>query len=202
MAASSRLLQLPAELRNAIYELAFTTKHDLDEKVDLLAAKPPDGKALLATCRQVYNEACELYKTKYREFWTTSSFVVTVNGVPVRNQVASPKTADIENISTLEVVLGSFGHSDIRQRFNIYTLVDKRGGWCVDGRDYIWAGYGAGGRLVCRRAFTKEELSYLCSQAARKLSFSKRLWDTFGVPEAVSETDKEYRPAIKGARDA
>ena len=42
------------EIRNHIYELALTTS-DPDTEVNLLEAEPP-SKALLLTCRQVYDE--------------------------------------------------------------------------------------------------------------------------------------------------
>ena len=49
---------LPAERRNEIYEIAFITNTDSKDgaTTDLRSTKPP-SKALLLTCRQIYNEA-------------------------------------------------------------------------------------------------------------------------------------------------
>ncbi|KAK4628634.1 uncharacterized protein CLAFUR5_04634 [Fulvia fulva] len=85
-ATRCRLLQLPAELRNTIYELAFTPDHHEDEDVDLFEAKPPTN-ALLTACSQTYNEAAQIYKEAYRKYWTTTPFRITsVQGRTGENQ--------------------------------------------------------------------------------------------------------------------
>ena len=59
---SSPLLKLAAELRNTIYELAFTPDHDDDSiGVELVEATGP-SKALLLTCREIYDEARGIHK--------------------------------------------------------------------------------------------------------------------------------------------
>ena len=70
LAKGSHLLKLPAELRNHIYELAFTTDHydeegeEEEEVMDVFAAPAP-GKALLLVCHQIHNEANLMYKASY-----------------------------------------------------------------------------------------------------------------------------------------
>lgn len=68
------LLDLPAEIRNCIFELSFTPDWPAD---DLFKACPPSN-ALITTCRQVYQEARGLYRTGYRAYWTTTQFSVTM----------------------------------------------------------------------------------------------------------------------------
>ena len=76
----STLLTLPAELRNYIWELAFTPNssgspwfgHD---DVNLLDARAPD-KALLLTCRQTYNEARGMYILARTQFWQGTRFFI------------------------------------------------------------------------------------------------------------------------------
>ncbi|KAK5121255.1 hypothetical protein LTR85_005421 [Meristemomyces frigidus] len=96
-----RLLSLPAELRNWIYELTFTTP-DTDE-VDLLNTSPP-SKCLLTTCRQIGAEATALYKSAFRHYWKTSHFVVNGNRTELASHASAVKFLeehDVENISTL-----------------------------------------------------------------------------------------------------
>ncbi|KAK1824034.1 hypothetical protein LTR12_001567 [Friedmanniomyces endolithicus] len=67
---------LPAELRNYIYELAFDGNSE--ESIALLSAAPP-SKAMVLTCRQAYNEAAAIHRFAYRRFWTTNRFELKVN---------------------------------------------------------------------------------------------------------------------------
>ncbi|KAK4950985.1 hypothetical protein LTR10_010978 [Elasticomyces elasticus] len=71
----SKLLALPAEMRNEIMELAFTHNQT---PVDLLTATPP-SKSILLTCRTIYDEARGLHKEAYRRFWTESTFRIRMN---------------------------------------------------------------------------------------------------------------------------
>ncbi|KAK3617668.1 hypothetical protein LTR56_025135 [Elasticomyces elasticus] len=67
---TSPLLELPPELRNNIYELAFATTAG---PVNLFDASPPN-KALLVVCTQIRNEAASLFKWGY---WRTTTFHCT-----------------------------------------------------------------------------------------------------------------------------
>ncbi|KAK4895327.1 hypothetical protein LTR27_006670 [Elasticomyces elasticus] len=71
-----RLFTLPAELRNEIYELAFTM--ELDKQIELFSAVPPSN-SLILTCRQVCDEAAGIYRQAYRAFWTMGHFMLTVS---------------------------------------------------------------------------------------------------------------------------
>ena len=74
----SPLLTLPPELRNSIWEMAFTSNsmgspvcHHAN--VDLLDAQGPD-KALLLTCRQTYKESRGMYALARSRFWQETRF--------------------------------------------------------------------------------------------------------------------------------
>lgn len=67
-----RLLTLPPELRNSIWELAFTSP----PSVDVLDTSPP-SKSLLLACRQIYAEAKCLYNTQFRLYWSTTLFTIS-----------------------------------------------------------------------------------------------------------------------------
>lgn len=66
--SSSRLLDLPAELRNNIYELTFERKFR-EQPVGLLWAEPPSS-ALLMCCRQTYHEAKDFFIEASQHYWT------------------------------------------------------------------------------------------------------------------------------------
>lgn len=63
------LQKIPAELRNAVYDLVFnTTPHQHSHtKVDLLRAQPPEH-TLLLVCRQIHDEARQIYDLASRNF--------------------------------------------------------------------------------------------------------------------------------------
>lgn len=69
------LLKLPAELRNRIYDLAFT---DRGQTIELFSAAPP-SRALLRTCRQIYEEAASIYTAALLDpgFWSGKHFHAT-----------------------------------------------------------------------------------------------------------------------------
>lgn len=77
-----RLFALPPEIRNYIFQLSFTT--DLSV-VDLFKTSPPSN-GLMMTSRQAYREARGFYRTKYREYWSTTRFTITIErDQPSRN---------------------------------------------------------------------------------------------------------------------
>ncbi|KAK4890141.1 hypothetical protein LTR27_011133 [Elasticomyces elasticus] len=67
-----RFLQLPPELRNAVYELVFDFQ---PSHVDLLEASPP-SKAFLQACHQTYAEAKVFYNIQFRRYWSETDFAI------------------------------------------------------------------------------------------------------------------------------
>lgn len=103
--SQSRLLSLPAELRNDTYEYAFTTGPDPDdEPVNLVRASGP-SKALLFACGQTHDEARELYETAHQEYWSKTRFFI--DG---RHQGCAP--AEIEALN--ETDIGKITELEIR----------------------------------------------------------------------------------------
>jgi hypothetical protein len=72
--STSRLLALPAELRNTIYEFTFAPS-DKGSDQDFFHPSPPT-KSLILTCRQIHNAAVSLYCKAYRAYWNDSNFVI------------------------------------------------------------------------------------------------------------------------------
>ncbi|SMQ52822.1 unnamed protein product [Zymoseptoria tritici ST99CH_3D7] len=70
---TGRLLALPPELRNAIWQLSFANDHEEDDVVDIQTHKSPT-KDLLCTNRQVYHEAKGIHQLAHTTYWRTTRF--------------------------------------------------------------------------------------------------------------------------------
>lgn len=131
--------KIPAELRNAIYELVFVPGHDEKEReshdVSVQDAKPPP-KALLCSCRKVYNEGKNMYSAAYRRYWSTTPFILRLNEQPAQRQCG----AKLQNlpIAVLEYITRfkiewevNFVEVNSPEAFATLslTLVDIRDGW-------------------------------------------------------------------------
>ncbi|KAK3620365.1 hypothetical protein LTR56_023451 [Elasticomyces elasticus] len=66
------LLSLSPEMRNKIYEFAFTSNAPA---VDFFKPTPPT-KALLLSCKQIWQEAKGLHKAAYRTYYESTTFVI------------------------------------------------------------------------------------------------------------------------------
>ncbi|KAK5678624.1 hypothetical protein LTS10_009068 [Elasticomyces elasticus] len=66
------LLSLAPEMRNKIYELASTSNAP---EVDFFKPAPPT-KALLLSCKQIWQEAKGLHKAAYRTYYGSTTFVI------------------------------------------------------------------------------------------------------------------------------
>ncbi|KAK4619480.1 hypothetical protein CLAFUW4_10785 [Fulvia fulva] len=104
--APTTFLTLPAELRNEIYELAFTSAHDSvnNEAIDIRETSPP-SKALLFAGRQTYNEAAKIYQEAYRKYWVEPHFELDVDKTPLtedgREAIQGVNAADMAHITNL-----------------------------------------------------------------------------------------------------
>ncbi|TKA56769.1 hypothetical protein B0A55_12378 [Friedmanniomyces simplex] len=101
-----RLLALPPELRNQIYEFVFSFAKDSKCPTDLLSAAPP-SKAPPLTCKTINSEAALLYKYEYRQYWSATNFELTVPPSPsvaVWGAIRSLAAEDCEHITQVKVV--------------------------------------------------------------------------------------------------
>lgn len=92
----SFLERIPAELRNEIYKLAFTTN---SAKVDLFSTPPP-SKALILTCRKVYEEARGFYKAAYQSYWKNTNFAIDGNTIELE-AISRLREDDLQHITRL-----------------------------------------------------------------------------------------------------
>lgn len=75
--SDSRLLMLPREVCDQIYDHVFVTAADTEHEIDLLAAAGPD-KALLLVSRQLHSETRAIQRTSYQRYWRTGNFVLNL----------------------------------------------------------------------------------------------------------------------------
>ena len=97
VSVSCPLLELAAELRNSIYELAFTLDDDNGIGVLLEDAAGP-SKALLLTCRQIYSEARIIHKQAYQCYWRQTLFIV-------RDQITKFRALTEEDLDAIKNVI-------------------------------------------------------------------------------------------------
>ncbi|KJX98809.1 hypothetical protein TI39_contig390g00010 [Zymoseptoria brevis] len=112
------LLQLSAELRNKMWELAFTV-NDKSTRVDLFKAVGPSC-ALLLTCKKISSEATGIFKTAQHHYWEETKFKIVGNyaqgGTNNNDQIAQIlglKCRGVALIKNLKLHL-SFPHNDIQ----------------------------------------------------------------------------------------
>lgn len=112
-----RLLNLAAELRNRIYELAFTADDDNGVGTPFLNATGP-SKALLITCHQVYDEARGLHKQAFRQYWRQSTFVL-------QTSCELHKSLMLYSWDRIQAALGAANVNEINH-FILVKFVDRR----------------------------------------------------------------------------
>ncbi|KAK5678692.1 hypothetical protein LTS10_009136 [Elasticomyces elasticus] len=106
-----KLLTMPPEMRNRIYELVFATQ---PEEADLLNPMPPTKQLLLA-CAQIYHEARGLYNTARRSYWRETRFTVCK---PSEARVDCVVDLTEEQLSAVRHLQLTVTLSDYRYRFS------------------------------------------------------------------------------------
>lgn len=128
--------KLPPELRSTIYDFVVasrTTEARESDMIDLTKHTPPD-KALLVTCRQIYNEAKKVYVTAYRAYWTDNRFrfyrAQSIGPREVKIITCSLRERDLQHIRHLELVRDE-PSQPLGSCYETYAfrLVDARGLW-------------------------------------------------------------------------
>lgn len=121
---------LPAELRNYIYELAFTTINS--DPVELLEAEAP-SKDILLSCREIYGEARLLYRDAYRRYWNdTKSIIYEVTGRKSDDYgcISTLETKDLTHIQrlSLEGQVSVYGQHRATYEAGVWTTSQFRAG--------------------------------------------------------------------------
>ena len=127
---------LPAELRNEIWKLAFTLKNNWDEEADLVSACPP-SKSLMLTCKQVRSEARGLYIGAYRRYWQSTRFKVTFKA-GVQIDTCSLSTANLDNVRHITI------YHELEYRWRgtkvkcAIQMIDPKGVWYGTSENLDW----------------------------------------------------------------
>ncbi|KAK5121278.1 hypothetical protein LTR85_005444 [Meristemomyces frigidus] len=127
-----RLLSLPPEIRNQIYELTFTgTTAKGDAPVDLLSSPAPT-KSLLLTCGQVAGEAGMIYKRMYRHFWKDNKFEATLQQNDRHNFLTALSALDAVGVNNITSIVLRLSRKDPRpETEGTIKLTFYHGGWTV-----------------------------------------------------------------------
>lgn len=145
VAGPCRLLRLPAEMRKCISEMVFA----VEDETDLVEARPP-RKALLSTCRQIYNETKRMYKENYRDFYRKSCFFT--NNLQVRDLTSLDihEDEDLDRIENL-CLHGEVIWRDFRPNERLFRELPYNETWRIEipgqleSRQYVWHGWKANG---------------------------------------------------------
>lgn len=127
-ATCSPLLNLPAELREQVYHLAFSPLYRREQPINLLDTRPPT-KDLLLVCKQIYREASTIYWTTYRQYWLESTFAIE------QRQVTAEKFGHIlsYHLSRDHIPLSQIKHLRvITSDSHTWHLVHPGGAWRVE----------------------------------------------------------------------
>lgn len=140
-------LNLPAELRNTIYEYALAYNGDIDSngEVNLLTSASPTS-ALPQTCKQIGEECGLMYFKNFRNFWNKSNFYIDASsafetGWHVRSMILRLPDREIQKVTNLRIAVVA--------KNGIYNAVMQDDHWLVQrvgGPDP--AGRGVTGRRV------------------------------------------------------
>lgn len=84
------LFKLAPELRNEIYDLAFSSDTEPTRPVDLLQARSPSA-ALLLSCREIYEEAKGLYAHAIEDYWGKQHFEIDIDALVENGGASLPK---------------------------------------------------------------------------------------------------------------
>jgi hypothetical protein len=120
---SFRILDLAPELRNKIYEFAFTTPAETGEDIDLftsLGSMP--STSLLLACRQIHYEATGIYKESCHRYWTTGNFIVN-------RDVADAEAVDLDLLPSMDRQLRSVPTAGLELISNLAVFRRSRGEW-------------------------------------------------------------------------
>lgn len=106
--ATSRIFALPAVLRIQIYELAFAPIDCEPKQISKFRLARPPSPSLLLACRQLYNDASQLYQAA-RQYWSNHANRLTLKTLDEVRQLSTYtfeiQDADLNRITNLELTL-------------------------------------------------------------------------------------------------
>ncbi|KAK5737829.1 hypothetical protein LTR17_006477 [Elasticomyces elasticus] len=122
------LLTIPPELRNAIYELIYDSPTPTGS-VQLLEASSP-SEAILLVCKQIFDEAKELYKDRCQQYWRNTHFTFSPAGAPLRLRFSETSVANIRHIH-FAVQFAWLAPLVVKKRSTSVAVLERKadGGW-------------------------------------------------------------------------
>lgn len=170
--------KLSAELRNAIWELCFTSEFNANGQVELTKAAPPT-KNLLLVSRKVNAEANGLFRAACRAYWRTTQFFfnmyrMSYSHMKEFSQVDRTGVNSMRNFTlVVEHQHRTHDHEPYLEPDRvILKMIDVRGGWARVGGDggqatmkKKWFYYKVGGNPAFSRKDSREDVLAECAGA-------------------------------------
>lgn len=143
--------------------------------------KPPSNELLLA-CELIHHEANVLYKECFRNFWSSTSFVLDCRKISrpeLQSRILLAREDDINQITMLVMYGKSLsGHQ-------VYTLVHPRGGW------RIVKTWGIGSNELSFRRY-RPWLMYKSSSEPSVVDPTRVAYDTYSDEEEMKDACEKY----------
>lgn len=116
---SSRLFDLPPELRNTIYAHVFDGSAQARRINIDNAAKAAPQIDLALTCRRIYNETTGLYLPSRRDFWSNNTFAIVGKPTYDKKRITAAHV-DVINHITVETAFRSVTPPDVRDEVALH----------------------------------------------------------------------------------
>ncbi|KAK4616172.1 hypothetical protein CLAFUW4_09740 [Fulvia fulva] len=131
--SSSRLLDLPPELRNQIYDLVFAYQKQIYwQRIGLCRPTPPSHQLAL-TCRQIYAEAYKVWERANQTYWSSLTFQLTAWNEHqldnAMNFILKLKESDLRHVKQFELILRCVGPPQLTGWHYVFSMADTRGLW-------------------------------------------------------------------------
>lgn len=98
--ASCHLLSLPAELRDYICELAFTTTAGFGDPINIVDARGP-SRSLAQTCQQFRAEASGIHQRAWDDYWATGHFELRVHVLTEESDLAAFQRLEASAVASI-----------------------------------------------------------------------------------------------------
>lgn len=212
--ADNVLLQLPAELRDAIYFYLF----DFDcqtfgrfsssgryrrPRIDLLnAGHHAPSNALLATCRIIYQEARDIFVQAQKDFWHKTTFTTSLtetDGVHAPVVVGHHERLRNEQVQTISRIVIKMENAYGTKIYMTTEPESDRSSWqlCCVSNDEAWGEF-IGDTLYDARkyALSPDQLRHTQDHLRASYERAKMRMDRLDRPSGDVETPKEMRESI------
>lgn len=130
-AACPLFQQLPPEVRNQIYEYAFTTYKSRHKALVTAAIKRPDNNFLI-TCQRGFAEANGIYQVARTTYWEKSTFYLDRLSKDMYTWPSDPEIIDNlheRELNLIREIIITYGCEDAPVKWHLTTRRNDMKGW-------------------------------------------------------------------------